>query len=187
MSWRVSSILALGSIAIALSSCAFNQPIASIAGVNGPADQNSADASIKQPSDVQRYSLETNLDEQGRALRGYDPVAYFTEDKAIPGQPDFSVLWNDSEWLFSNIENRNKFVKNPEQYSPANGGYCTFGVVLGKKLDGDPEVWSLLNGYLYIFLNEEVKEKFFQDEVGNLQKVVENWPRIKDKAPEDLE
>lgn len=185
MSWKISFILAIG-FAIALNSCTPQPPASSISSYSITADKGSADAPKKLP-EIQNPSLETNLDEQGRALRGYDPVAYFIEGKAILGQTQFSVLWNKGEWLFSSLENRDKFVKNPNKYAPANGGYCTFGIVLGKKLDGDPEVWSLLNGYLYIFLNEEVREKFFQDEVGNLQKVIENWPRIKDKAPEELD
>ena len=186
MSWKILSILAMGSCAIALSSCTPNPPLNEFSDDNPSPSELTATASNQTPSS-QPASSETNLDEQGRALRGYDPVAYFSEGKAIPGQAEFSLSWNNSEWLFSNSENRDKFVDNPKQYAPENGGYCTFGVVLGKKFDGDPEVWSLLNGYLYIFLNEEVKDKFFQDEVGNLRKVVQNWPLIKDKAPEELD
>ena len=185
MSWKMLSILAMGSCAIALSSCTPTPPMTKVSGDNPTSPDPNANTS-NRTSIPQQSFLETNLDEQGRALRGYDPVAYFSEGKAIPGQTEFSLSWNNSTWLFSSPENRDEFVNNPKQYAPANGGYCTFGVVLGKKFDGDPEVWSLLNGYLYIFLNEEVREKFFQDEVGNLRKVVKNWPLIKDKAPDEL-
>ncbi|MEA5471074.1 hypothetical protein VB714_19525, partial [Spirulina sp. 06S082] len=65
-------------------------------------------------------------------------------------------------------------------------GYCTFGVVLGKKFDGDPNVWSLYENKLYVFLNEEVKTKFFQDTKGNLEKVTATWPKISSKSPADL-
>ena len=79
------------------------------------------------------------------------------------------------------------FMSDPEKYAPANGGYCTFGVVLAKKFDGDPEVWSVHDDRLHVFLNQEVKEKFLQDEPGNLVRVAENWPIIRDKSPEELE
>ncbi len=184
MSWKFASVFAISACAIALNSCAPKQPLTGVSGQD-PATLESS-ANPNQTATPQPNPIETNLDEQGRALRGYDPVAYFSDGKAIPGRTELSLSWNNSQWLFSSPENRDKFVNDPKKYAPANGGYCTFGVVLRKKLDGDPEVWSLLNGYLYIFLNEDVKDKFFQDEGGNLRKVIQNWPLIRDKAPEEL-
>ena len=73
-----------------------------------------------------------------------------------------------------------------EKYAPKNGGYCTFGVVLKKKFDGDPNVWHVKDDSLYVFLNDEVKKKFLADEKGNLEKVTANWPEIKDTPKEEL-
>ncbi len=95
--------------------------------------------------------------------------------------------WGGATWLFASAENLGKFRENPETYAPQNGGYCTFGVVVGKKFDGDPQVWHVKDENLYVFLNDEVKGKFLQDESGNLEKVSTNWPTIKDKKPEELE
>ncbi|NJL85682.1 MAG: hypothetical protein HC886_06410 [Leptolyngbyaceae cyanobacterium SM1_1_3] len=128
-----------------------------------------------------------NLDEQGWALRGYDPVAYFDENRAIKGSQQFITEWEGALWSFISAENRDLFTNNPETYAPANGGYCTFGVVLAKKFDGDPNVWLLHNKRLYVFLNEEVKSQFLQDINDNLAKVESNWPQIKDKSSEALE
>ncbi|MEM9215732.1 MAG: YHS domain-containing (seleno)protein [Cyanobacteria bacterium P01_F01_bin.150] len=128
-----------------------------------------------------------NIDEKGRALRGHDPVAYFTKGEPVKGSPEFSFQWNDAEYYFATAENRDKFISNPAQYAPANGGYCTFGVVLAKKFDGDPAIWSVHKNRLHVFLNQEVQEKFLQDESGNLKRVAENWPIIQDKSPEELE
>ena len=128
-----------------------------------------------------------NIDEKGRALRGYDPVAYFIDGEPVEGSQEFSFEWENAKYYFATAENRDKFISNPTQYAPANGGYCTFGVVLAKKLDGDPEVWSVHNERLHVFLNLEVQEKFLQDEPGNLKRVAENWPLIQDKSPEELE
>lgn len=134
---------------------------------------------------IANYSV--NVDEKGRALRGYDPITYFSDEGPIQGRQEFSFQWNDAEYYFASAENRDKFISNPEEYAPANGGYCTFGVVLAKKFDGDPEVWSVHNDRLHVFLNEEVQEKFLQDESGNLGRVSENWPIIQDKSPEELD
>ena len=136
-------------------------------------------------SSTTNYSV--NIDEQGRALRGYDPVAYFTDREAVEGRQELSFQWNDAEYYFATAENRDEFISNPMQYAPANGGYCTFGIVLAKKFDGDPEVWSVHNDRLHVFLNREVKEKFLQDKLGNFRRVAENWPIIQDKSPEELD
>ncbi len=128
-----------------------------------------------------------NLDEQGRALHGYDPVAYFEKESPILGNDKTTLSWNNATWQFSNEENLARFKQNPEQFKPANGGFCTFGVVLGKKFDGDPKVWMVKDKQLYVFLNKEVRDKFLQDEEGNMKKANTNWPDIKEKSPEELE
>ncbi|MEO1400524.1 MAG: YHS domain-containing (seleno)protein [Cyanobacteria bacterium J06635_1] len=151
-----------------------------------------AQGAIANPANTSRVSdqaqsFQINRDEQGRALQGYDPVAYFDDGQAIPGDEKYRLSWQDTDWLFATADNRDHFAQAPEQYAPKNGGYCTFGVVLSKKLDGDPEVWSIINDQLYIFLNEEVRDKFLKDKSGNLTKVIKNWPQIQDKSPEELE
>ncbi|NEP15960.1 MAG: YHS domain-containing protein [Leptolyngbya sp. SIO4C1] len=174
----------MGALAIGLSSCMPDLQATSAETGSQPAVAQSAD----QPSAQAAASLfHVNADEQGRALKGYDPVAYFTTGQAVRGKVEHRFIWNGIEWLFATAEHRSQFAQAPERYAPANGGYCTFGVVLGKKLDGDPEVWSILDGYLYVFLNEEVRDKFLQDQAGNLARVAKNWPQIADKAPEHLE
>lgn len=136
-------------------------------------------------SAASEYAL--NRDEVGRALRGYDPVAYFKNGKAIPGNDVYSLQWQNAIWSFSTPENRDAFADDPEKYAPANGGYCTFGVVLLKKFDGDPQVWLIHEEKLYVFLNSEVQAKFLQDRPGNFDRVSSNWPLIKDKSPESLQ
>ena len=131
------------------------------------------------------YAL--NRDELGRALRGYDPVAYFQTGQATPGKEAYRLIWQDAIWSFSSLENRDAFAQEPERYAPANGGYCTFGIVLSKKFDGDPEVWLIHDGRLYVFLNVDVQEAFLQDEPGNFSRVSTNWPLIKDKSPKSLQ
>ena len=184
MNPRIWSLLGVSALVLGLSGCILAPT--EIENVSEPSAANTTN-SLKDLADgAQVPSVRINVDEQGRALRGYDPVAYFTEGKATQGQEEYSLVWEGTRWLFSTPEHRQQFLQNPEQYEPENGGYCTFGVVLSKKLDGDPEIWSIFDGYLYIFLNEEVREKFLQDKTGNLARVIENWPQIRDEAPSDL-
>ncbi|MGP1375386.1 MAG: YHS domain-containing (seleno)protein [Almyronema sp.] len=179
---RFFSTLAVGSVAALTVGCA-NQAMWGLSPSAMPATPPaSLPASLVEPEALPHL----NIDEQGRALRGYDPVAYFAKDQAILGSKQFTAEWEGAVWYFASAQNRDLFMSSPAAYAPANGGYCTFGIVLSKKFDGDPTVWLLNEGRLYLFLNEEVKAKFLQDEVGNLAKAQNNWPKIKDKSPEEL-
>ena len=135
---------------------------------------------------AQEGSFDINRDESGRALRGYDAVAYFTQSKPVEGKAEYSHDWHDAKWQFVSADNRDKFAQNPEKYAPANGGYCTFGIVLRKKFDGDSNVWRVTQDKLDIFLNKEVQGQFFQDEEGNFQKVAGNWSYVEGKDAGDL-
>ena len=64
-----------------------------------------------------------NKSNNGIAIKGYDPVAYYTEGRAVKGNKNFSYKWNDAEWYFASAENRDLFAANPERYAPQYGGY----------------------------------------------------------------
>lgn len=190
----IPSLLALGVLAIAMGSCRPHLEVSEATNPQPNISQTKAVAATSSPSIPQAKSVQAakrlvhvNLDEEGIALRGYDPVSYFTEAEPIKGQKSYSVVWNNATWYFTSAENRDLFSQAPKKYAPANGGYCTFGIVLGKKFDGDPQVWSVIKSRLYVFLNEEVQSKFLQDSTGNLQKVTANWPVIQFKSPEELQ
>ncbi|MEM7061772.1 MAG: YHS domain-containing (seleno)protein [Cyanobacteria bacterium P01_B01_bin.77] len=174
--------LVLGSLVLVIGGCSFHSEIADVAST-AASQESSAQPKTAQ---TQVPQVHLNLDETGIALRGYDPVSYFTEDGPVKGQKAHSFTWNDATWHFATAENRDLFSNEPEKYAPANGGYCTFGIVLKKKFDGDPQVWSVIKSRLYVFLNEDVQQKFLQDSTGNLQKVAANWPIIQFKSPEEL-
>ena len=128
-----------------------------------------------------------NIDDQGRVLHGYDAVAYVSAQSAVEGDKKYSYRWNEAEWYFHSAENKASFIKNPEKYVPANGGYCAFGVAMGKKFDGNPESWLMHEDKLYVFLNDDIKGKFMQDTEGNLIEVNNNWVDIKNKTVAELE
>lgn len=130
--------------------------------------------------------VDVNVDERGRGLHGYDSVAYQVAGEPVLGVAANRFDWGGATWLFANADNMKKFRGDPERYAPHNGGFCTFGVVIGKKFDVDPLVWHVEDEKLYVFLDAEVKDKFLQDGAGNFEKVSANWSAIKDKKPEDL-
>ena len=89
-------------------------------------------------------------------------------------------------YLFINEGNRKNFERNPSKYVPAYGGYCAFGASVGKKFVGDPEVWRVVNGRLYLNLDTKIQEEWVKDVPGNILKADARWTEIRDKDPASL-
>ena len=122
----------------------------------------------------------------GLALRSYDPVAYFTEGKPVIGTATYTATHNGATYRFASQENLEVFKSNPDKYVPQYGGFCAFGVAVGAKFDGDPELWKIEDGKLYLNLNPDIQEQWAKDIPGQIAKADKNWPGIKDIAPADL-
>jgi YHS domain-containing protein len=135
---------------------------------------------------VMAHSTEINVDATDLVIRGYDPVAYFSEGRPVPGRSDLSVEHKGGKYLFATTANRDTFKANPEKYVPQYGGYCAYGVAVGKKFDIDPSSWRIVDGKLYFNLNPMILEKWSADTKGYIRKSEENWPKIRGKAPSEL-
>jgi YHS domain-containing protein len=127
-----------------------------------------------------------NVDTAGVAIHGYDPVAYFTVGKPTPGNAQFTAKHEGATYRFASAANRDAFQKEPAKYAPAFGGFCAMGAALEKKLDGDPKLWRIVDGKLYLNVGEPAQKRWLEDVPGNIKKAESNWPKIKDKAPKDL-
>lgn len=132
------------------------------------------------------HSYEINTDATGFVIRGYDPVAYFTDGRPVPGRSDLSVEYKGGKYLFSTAANLDVFKANPEKYAAQYGGYCAYGVAMGKKFDIDPSSWRIVDGKLYFNLNPVILEQWSADTKGYLRKSEETWPRIREKASSEL-
>ncbi|MGH6858838.1 MAG: YHS domain-containing (seleno)protein [Phyllobacterium sp.] len=85
------------------------------------------------------------------AIKGYDPVAYFTQNKAMEGTSRYSYRWLGADWHFTSAENRDLFAAEPARYAPQYGGYCADGVSFGTVTTNvDPKAWRIIEGKLYI-------------------------------------
>jgi YHS domain-containing protein len=122
-----------------------------------------------------------NTDGKGAALRGYDPVAYFTERRAVRGSAYFGTEWNGATWFFSSKENKDVFVNEPEKYVPQYGGYCAYAVGNNYTADGDPTAWFIEKGKLYVNYNKDVRELWLKDKSNLIQKGDVNWPKLLQK------
>ncbi len=120
---------------------------------------------------------ELNL-QHGVALKGYDPVAYFTGAEPVAGNPAISYRWEGATWLFSDEGHRKAFITDPAHYAPQYGGYCAFAVSRGTTADADPHQWAIVDGRLYVNNNAVAKKLWDQDRPGNITAGNLNWPLI---------
>ncbi len=114
----------------------------------------------------------------GVAISGADPVAYFTDGRALEGSSDFTHEWNGAKWRFASAENRDQFARNPEKYAPQFGGYCAWAVSQGYTAPIDPEAWTIVAGKLYLNYSKSVQAEWSQDVAGNIAKGEANWPGV---------
>ncbi len=117
------------------------------------------------------------------AVQGYDLVSYHTAKRPLRGNGHFVAEHEGVTYLFVDAENLAAFQKDPERYVPAYGGWCAFGVSVGKKFVGDPEVWRVVDGRLYLNLDANIQDDWLKDVPGRIRKADANWPQIRDKAP----
>jgi YHS domain-containing protein len=120
----------------------------------------------------------TNTMADGLALRGYDPVVYFTDGKAIEGHADLEYVWNGARYRFSSKSNRDLFAADPERYAPQYGGYCSWGISQEKVFDGDPTVWKVVDGKLYLNYNRDIEKTWEQDIPGFIERANQRWPKM---------
>jgi YHS domain-containing protein len=116
-----------------------------------------------------------NLDSKGVILKGYDPVAYFTEKKAVKGSPKYQTTHEGAIYYFSSAANLATFKQSPSKYVPQYGGFCAHGMANRQANDSDPSVFFVLNGKLYVCASSEAAKKFQSNPQANVKKADENW------------
>ena len=117
----------------------------------------------------------------GKAIRGYDPVAYFTQGKPTKGNAQFLYTWNGANWNFASQQNLDSFKTNPHKYSPQYGGYCAYGTADGHKAPTDPHSWTIVDGKLYLNYNKAVQQMWNKKQDDYIITADKNWPALKSK------
>jgi YHS domain-containing protein len=119
-----------------------------------------------------------NKDRAGLAIRGYDPVAYFTDGKPTPGVAAHSFEWRGATWRFASAEHRESFAADPERYAPQYGGYCAKAVSENNTAAIDPAAWKIVDGKLYLNYSLKVQELWEEDIPSRIARADENWPGL---------
>ncbi|TQV76098.1 YHS domain-containing (seleno)protein [Denitrobaculum tricleocarpae] len=140
------------------------------------------------PATAQLAQAETEVNiVEGYAVHGYDVVAYFTQDKPVVGDDRFTASHEGANYRFASAENRDLFTADPAKYAPKYGGYCAFGAAMGRKFDGDPNAWAIVDGELYLNLNKKVQARWKENIPGFIKGSENNWPLIRSIADASLE
>jgi hypothetical protein len=113
------------------------------------------------------------------AIKGYDPVAYFTEGRPVKGRSEFEYVWEDTRWQFASAANRDSFRADPERYAPQYLGHCSLGIALGEKSETDPEAWEIVGGKLYLNFDQKAHGDWQKNKEANINQADANWRALR--------
>jgi hypothetical protein len=116
--------------------------------------------------------------ENGIAIDGTDPVAYFTEGRPVAGRPEHALMWRGATWRFVSEENRAAFEADPEAHAPQYGGWCAWAVAEGYTASTMPDAWRIVDGKLYLNFSRGVQRRWERDIPGNIARADANWPGV---------
>ena len=123
----------------------------------------------------------TYFEKGAAAIDGYDPVAYFKENKPVKGSDSFTVTHEGSTFRFSSAANRDAFVADPQKYAPQYGGFCAYAVANGYKAKIEPDAFTIVDDKLYLNYDQSVQRRWRRDIPGYIRKGDRNWPAVSKK------
>lgn len=171
---KLLSLILLGG-AIALTSCS-STPNAAESATTSPVAASAESAT--GAASTETATTIAYFEEGGIAIRGADPVAYFTQSAYVSGSDEFTHDWQGVTWKFASAENRDAFVADPEAYSPQYGGFCAYAVSQGYTAEIDPEAWKIVDGRLYLNYDQRVQRIWEKDIPGFITAANQNWPGV---------
>ncbi|MBC7281372.1 YHS domain-containing (seleno)protein [Hoeflea sp.] len=116
-----------------------------------------------------------NMSTSGLAIDGHDPVAYFTMNRAVPGDAAITASHEGATYRFASEEHRALFVADPKKYVPQYGGYCAYGAAQGYKAPVEPDKFTVVDGKLYLNYNGAVQSTWVKDTAGYIEKADAFW------------
>ena len=130
--------------------------------------------------DAQKYKGRylNNVDENGVIINGYDPVAFFTDNKPVKGDPSFKYNYEEATYYFASQEHLDLFKNDPEKYKPQFGAWCAYAVSLGRTAPIDVNTFSIVNGRLVIQHNKKAVKGWNENVQGNLKLADKYWPEV---------
>ena len=112
------------------------------------------------------------------AIKGHDPVGYFSKNRAIQGIDKFSLIWNNKLWRFSHLTNLELFKATPEKYAPQYNGNCAYGCSEGRLANASPKAWTIMDGKLYFNYNKKVRMMWMQEAAKRINAADAYWAKV---------
>jgi YHS domain-containing protein len=131
------------------------------------------------------------IDSSKFAVSGFDTVSYFDLKQSAVGSPQASPLpgkasitaeYNGVTFAFATEDNKKRFLANPAKFAPQYDGHCAFGVAKGGKVPGNPKLWRIVNGKLYLNIKDTVVSQWEENIPGNIKVAGKNWKKLEKKA-----
>lgn len=129
--------------------------------------------SIARAQSVQPASLRL-------VLKGYDPVAYFTDGKPIPGKPEYEAVYDEARYRFASAQHLELFKADPDRYAPQYAGSCAAAITTGVKIEAEPEHWLIVDSKLFVFAGAAGVDKMRAHPAEMIAKGQENWKALAD-------
>ena len=134
-----------------------------------------ADTSGKKKANPGKKRVLVNVDKNGVILKGYDPVAYFKQSRAVKGSPKHSSKYDGATYYFASSDDKAEFDKSPARYAPQYGGFCANSMRKRKLNDIDPNQFLIYKGKLYVCSGEPGIKEFSAKPDQNIQAADKNW------------
>jgi len=111
-------------------------------------------------------------------LKGYDPVAYFTDARPIPGKPEYEAVYDEARYRFASAQHLELFKSDPDRYAPQYAGSCAAAITAGVKIEAEPEHWLIVDGQLFVFAGAGGVDKMRAHPAEMMAKGRENWKAL---------
>src|SRR5215470_14976511 len=133
---------------------------------------------FKEPTFKAKNGYLNNINDKGVTIEGYDPVAYFTDNKPTKGDSKFHTEYKGATYWFSSTEHEELFEKDPQRYAPQYGAFCGYAVSIGKLRPDDPTIYQIENGRLILQHTREAYDLFNKNLKESIVQADKNWPDI---------
>jgi YHS domain-containing protein len=133
---------------------------------------------FKEPTFKAKNGYLNNINNKGVVIEGYDPVAYFTDNKPVKGDSKFTAVYNGATYWFASTDHADLFKKEPAKYAPQYGAFCGYAVSIGKLRPVDPTIYQIENGRLILQHTKEAYDLFNENLKTSMVKADKNWPGI---------
>ena len=171
----VQTLLATGGVAAMIASAVPNPVYASEKSILNPLQiERSAGPLILAENKTKSKKIHKN----NVILKGYDPVAYFKQGKAVRGNPFITSTYKGATYFFASREDKADFDKSPAKFEPQYGGFCANSMAKGKRSDIDPEAFRVYKGKLYVCSSPTALKEFGANLDTNISKADQNWLQI---------